>query len=80
MKNDKRLNRQTRDFADVHQTRLRSSLTQDNLETLMLIVVEKDIALRLKNGKERIIDKSAQTSKELSSLLLLQTIKDYNKS
>ena len=46
----------------------------------MLIAVEKDIALQLKNDKERIIDKFALTLKELSSLLLLQTTKDYNKS
>ena len=46
----------------------------------MLIAVEKNIALQLKNDKERIIDKFAQTSKELSSLLLLQTNKDYNRS
>ena len=50
---------------------LRSSLTQDNLEALMLIAVEKDIVLQLKNGKERSIEKLAPTSKELSSLLLL---------
>ena len=60
--------------------RLRSALTQDNLEALMLNAVEKDIALHLKNDKECIIDKFPLTSKELSSLLLLQTTKDCNKS
>ena len=39
----------------------------------MLIAVEKDTALQLKNDKENIIDKLGLTSKELSSLLLLQT-------
>ena len=53
---------------------------QDNLEALMLIAVEKDIALQLKNDKERIIGKFALTLKKLSSLLLLKIIKDYNKS
>ena len=62
------------------KTRLRFPLTQDNLEALMLIAVEKNIALQLKNDKERIIDKFALTSKELSSLFLLQTAKDYNRS
>ena len=52
-------------------TRLRSTLTQDNLESLMTIVNEKDIALQLKNNKEQIIDRFAMSSKELSSLLLL---------
>ena len=45
----------------------------------MLIAVEKDIALQLKNNEERIIDKFSLTLKKLSSLLLLQTTKDYNK-
>ena len=38
------------------------------------------IVVQLKNDKGRIIDKFALTSKELSSSLLLQTSKDYNKS
>ena len=53
------------------KTRLRSSLTQENLESLMIIAIEKDLALELKNNKEDIIDKFARSSKELSSLLLL---------
>ena len=53
------------------KTRLRSSLTQENLESLMIIAIEKDLALELKNKKEKIIDKFAMSSKELSSLLLL---------
>ena len=53
------------------KTRLRSSLTQENLESLMIMAIEKDLALELKNNKEKIIDKFAMSSKELSSLLLL---------
>lgn len=53
------------------KTRLRSSLTQENLESLMIIAIEKDIALELKNNKEKIIDRFAMSSKELSALLLL---------
>ena len=37
----------------------------------MIIAIEKDLALELKNNKEKIIDKFAMSSKELSSLLLL---------
>ena len=44
------------------KTWLRSSFTQDNLEALMLIAVENDIALQLKNDKERIIDKFTFTA------------------
>ena len=47
------------------KTRLRSSLTQENLETLMIIAIEKDLALELKSNKEKIIDKFAMSSKEL---------------
>ena len=54
------------------KTRLRSALTQDNLEALMLIALKKDIELQLNNIKERIIDRFALTSKEFSSLLLLR--------
>ena len=55
------------------KTRLRSSLTQENLESLMIMIIaiEKDLALELKNNKEKIIDKFALSSKKLSSLLLL---------
>ena len=45
------------------KTRLRLSLTQEKLESLMFIA--------LKNNKDKIIDKFATSSKELSSLLLL---------
>jgi hypothetical protein len=51
------------------KTRLRSSLTQENLEYLMIIAIEKD--LEPKNNKEKIIDKFVMSSKELSSLILL---------
>ena len=53
------------------KTMLRSSLTQENLESLIIIPIEKDLALELKDNKEEIIDKFAASSKELSSLLLL---------
>ena len=54
------------------KSRLRSRLTQNHLESLMLITVEKTIARKLRNDKEEsIIDRFAKTSKELSNLLLL---------
>ena len=52
------------------KSRLRSRLTQNHLESLMLISVEKTIARKLRNDKESIIDRFANTSKELSALLL----------
>ena len=42
-----------------------------NLESLMLIAVEKETAVQLKKDKEKIIDRLAATSKELTSLLLV---------
>ena len=53
------------------KSRLRSTLTQHHLESIMLISVEKTIARKLRNDKESIIDRFANTSKELSALLLL---------
>ena len=54
------------------KSRLRSTLTQHHLESLMLISVQKTIARSLRNDKEEsIIDQFAKTSKELSNLLLL---------
>ncbi|XP_068122030.1 zinc finger MYM-type protein 1-like [Hyperolius riggenbachi] len=53
------------------KSRLRSSLSQQNLESLMLIAVEKQVALNIKSDKDKIIDRFAKTSPELSSLLLL---------
>ena len=56
------------------KTRLRLSLTQENLESLMIIPIEKELALELKNNKEDITDKFATSSKELSSLFTLTII------
>ena len=53
------------------KTRLRSLLTQENLQSLMIIAIQIDLTLELKNNKEDIIDKFATSSKELGSLLLL---------
>ena len=53
------------------KTRLRSSLTQNNLESLMLIAFEKDIARKIKSNKDEIIDKVAGFSPEISTMLLL---------
>lgn len=50
--------------------RLRSSLTQNNLESLMLIAIEKDIAMKIKSNKDKIIDKIAESSTEMSTMLL----------
>ncbi|CAH2293902.1 zinc finger MYM-type 1-like [Pelobates cultripes] len=52
------------------KSRLRSTLTQQNLETLMLIAIEKDVSLSIKRDKEKIIDRFGKTSAELRSLLL----------
>ena len=52
------------------KSRLRSTLTQNHLETLMLITVERTIANELKNDKDCIIDRVASTSKELRALLM----------
>ncbi|CAH2276954.1 zinc finger MYM-type 1-like [Pelobates cultripes] len=52
------------------KSRLRSTLTQQNLETLMLIAIEKEVSLSIKRDKEKIIDRFGKTSAELHSLLL----------
>ena len=54
------------------KSRLRSTLKQCNLESLMLIAVEREISYKLKNDKENILDSYAKTSKELSEYLLIQ--------
>jgi len=43
----------------------------DNLESLMLIATEKDIAMKIKSNKEKIIDEIAESSAEMSTMLLL---------
>jgi len=39
------------------KTRLKTSLTQNNLESLILVGNEKDIAMKIKSNKDEIIDK-----------------------
>jgi len=53
------------------KTRLMTSFTQNNLESLMLIAIEKDIAMKIKSNKDTIIDKTADSSAEMSTMLLL---------
>ena len=53
------------------KTRLRSSHTQNNLELLLLIAIEKDTAMKIKSNKDKIIDKIAEFSAEMSTILLL---------
>ena len=54
------------------KSRLRNSLKQCNLESLLLIAIERKIAYNLKKDKESIIDCYAKTSKELSEYLLIE--------
>jgi len=53
------------------KTRLRTSLTQNNLESLMLVAIEKDIAMKIKSNKDKIIDKTAESSADMSTMSLL---------
>jgi hypothetical protein len=46
-------------------------MTHNANESLVIIVIEKNIALQLKNNKEQIIDKFATSSKKWRSLFLL---------
>src|SRR4029434_623781 len=51
------------------KNRLRSSLSQDNLEAVMLMCTEKEILMSISNDK--VIDKVAETSALLRRLLML---------
>ena len=51
------------------KTRLRSTLSQENLDSLMLMSVESDILNRVSLAK--VVDKLASTSKELKRLLTI---------
>ena len=42
----------------------------------MLIAIEKDIALKIKSNKDKIIDKIAESSAEMSTMLLLHFVND----
>ena len=53
----------------VIKTRLRNALSEEHLEALMLMAVERDIVENL--GVEAIIDQMALSSGELSRLLSL---------
>jgi len=53
------------------KTRPRTSLTQNKLESLILIAIEKDIAMKIKSNKDEIIHKIAESSVEMSTMLLL---------
>lgn len=53
------------------KTRLRSSISQQNLESLMLMSVEKKVTSKVKENKEEILDRFARSSNELSRLLLM---------
>jgi len=44
----------------------------------MLIAIEKDIALKIKSNKDKIIDKIAESSAEMSTMLLLHFVNDWN--
>src|SRR4029434_11126217 len=52
------------------KNRLRSSLSQDNLEALMLMCTEKEIIMSISN--DTVIDKVAETSALLRRLLMLK--------
>jgi len=52
------------------KTRLRTSFTKKNLESLGLIATEKDIAVKIKSNKDKIIDKNAESSAEMSTLFI----------
>ena len=43
----------------------------------MLIAIKKDIAIKIKSNKNKIIDKIAECSAEMITLLLLQSL-NYN--
>ena len=51
------------------KTRLRSSLSQENLESFMLMSIESKILSKISSDK--VVDKLATTSKEMNRLLLL---------
>ena len=51
------------------KTKLRSTLSQENLDSVMLISVESDILKRVSLAK--VVDKLASTSKELKRLLTI---------
>src|SRR4029434_6479054 len=51
------------------KNRLRSSLSQDNLEAFMLMCIEKEILMSISN--DTVIDKVAETSALLRWLLML---------
>lgn len=51
------------------KNRLRSSLSQDNLEAFMLMCTEKEILMSISN--DTVIDKVAETSALLRRLLML---------
>ena len=54
---------------EANQTKLRSTLSQENLDSVMLISVESDILNRVSLAK--VVDKLASTSKELKRFLAL---------
>ena len=51
------------------KTRLRCSLSQENLDSFMLMSVESDILNKI--SLDKVVDKLASTSKELKKLLLI---------
>jgi len=44
----------------------------------MLIAIEKDTEIKIKSNKDKIIDKLTESSANMSTVLLLQSVNDWN--
>jgi len=43
---------------------------------LRLIAIEKDVAMKIKSNKDKLIDEIAESSAEMSTMILLQSVND----